>query len=193
MGGSRAAARRSDVASQPQTAPQAQTTPARPQARPQPPAQPPPATDGRLRRRRSLFDEQPRQFEFGGRWSSIEGDPARWQRYQDLRDGAAFHEGAFRAQRTGRPLAVHSRRPTTSAGAISASLADYERPGRLSINGLWDQIPQFYSVDTRTAYESQSEGVLVLPDATQRAIQNGQANAERVRAARVAVRPARAT
>jgi hypothetical protein len=33
----------------------------------------------------SLFDEMPRQFEFGGRWSSVEGDPARWQRYQDLR------------------------------------------------------------------------------------------------------------
>ena len=28
----------------------------------------------------------------------------------------------------------------------------YERPGRFTVSGLWDQIPQFYSVDTMTPY-----------------------------------------
>src|SRR5687768_1958356 len=35
----------------------------------------------------SLFDEAARQIEFGGRVSSIDGDPARFQRYEDIRDG----------------------------------------------------------------------------------------------------------
>ena len=68
-------------------------------------------------------------------------------------------------------------RPTTSAGAISAMSATYERVGRLQIRGLWDEIPQFYSVDTRTAYTpTATDGTLVLPDAVQQSIQNGTAN-----------------
>ena len=50
---------------------------------------------------------------------------------------------------------------------------DYERPGRFAVSGLWDQIPQFYSVDTATPYTT-SGGALVLDDTTQRAIQTGQ-------------------
>ena len=52
--------------------------------------------------------------------------------------------------------------------------ASYERTGRFVVSGLWDQIPQFYSVDTQTPYTS-SDSPLPLDDATQRAIQNGQA------------------
>ena len=53
---------------------------------------------------------------------------------------------------------------------------EFERPGRFKMTGLWDQIPQFYSVDTKTPFTSGGEGVLVLPDSTQQTIQNGQAN-----------------
>ena len=42
------------------------------------------------------------------------------------------------------------------------------------ISGLWDEIPQFYSVDTKTPYTT-TDSPLVLDDATQRSIQNGQA------------------
>src|SRR5690348_10527181 len=38
----------------------------------------------------SLFDQTWHQFQFGGRLSNIDGDPARFQRYQDLRDGVLF-------------------------------------------------------------------------------------------------------
>src|SRR5678815_6199092 len=38
----------------------------------------------------SLFDLGERQFVIGGRFSSIDGDPARFQRYQDMRDGLLF-------------------------------------------------------------------------------------------------------
>src|SRR6202008_896172 len=50
--------------------------------------------------------------------------------------------------------------------------ANYERPGRFRVTGLWDQIPQFYSVDTKTPYTG-SGGTLGLDDAAQRAAQNG--------------------
>src|SRR5262245_20741161 len=39
---------------------------------------------------RSLFDLTPNQFLIGGRATSIDGDPARFQRYQDVRDGLLF-------------------------------------------------------------------------------------------------------
>ena len=54
-------------------------------------------------------------------------------------------------------------------------MGSYDRIGKLSLSGSWQQIPQFYSVDTMTPYTG-SGGTLVLDDATQRAIQNGQAN-----------------
>ena len=50
-------------------------------------AQPePPAADTS----RSLFEPAERQFQIGGRFTSVDGDPARFQRYQDLRDGLLF-------------------------------------------------------------------------------------------------------
>ena len=42
---------------------------------------------------RSLFALAPRQLQIGGRFSSVSGDPARWQRYEDLRDGLLYRRG----------------------------------------------------------------------------------------------------
>src|ERR1700751_5110717 len=39
---------------------------------------------------RSLFDVTDREFFIGGRVSSIDGDPAPYQPYQDVRDGLLF-------------------------------------------------------------------------------------------------------
>jgi MtrB/PioB family decaheme-associated outer membrane protein len=122
----------------------------------------------------SLFDTAPSQFLFGGRFSSIDGDPARFQRYQDLRDGALLTGARFSRNAPDGSWLFH-------AGADNVGWRDqryaasYERTGRFKVTGLWDQIPQFYSVDTMTPYTG-SGGTLVLDDATQRAIQNGQAN-----------------
>ena len=80
-------------------------------------------------------------------------------------------------------------RPTTSATAISATAATYERTGRFVISGLWDEIPQFYSVDTKTPY-TMSGSPLLLDDATQHRIQKRTGEPERVRSAGAPVRPA---
>ena len=100
---------------------------------------------------RSLFDEEPRQFEISGRLSSVDGDPARFQRYQDLRDGILLHR--VRYTREGTDGAWVFTGAADNVGWRDQRFAgSYERAGRFSISGLWDQIPQFYSVDTRTPY-----------------------------------------
>src|SRR5687768_805107 len=49
-----------------------------------------------------LFELAPNQFEIGGRLTTISGDPARFQRYQDFRDGLLFDSARFsRDEETG--------------------------------------------------------------------------------------------
>ena len=121
----------------------------------------------------SLFDVAPNQFEIGGRMTSESGDPARFQRYGDFRDGLLFDTARFtRGHPSGSWL--------FTAGADKIGWRDqryaarYQRTGRFVVSGSWDQIPQFYSVDTKTPYVA-TEGALRLDDATQRAIQNATA------------------
>ena len=115
---------------------------------------------------RSLFAPRDNQFQLSGRFSSVDGDPARWQRYEDLRDGLLFTDGRFLRETPDWSL---------SAGADNVGFRDqryagsYERIGRFFVSGLWDEIPQFYSRDTRTPFVSAGEGVLVLDDNAQRA------------------------
>ncbi len=134
------------------------------------PAQAEPAAEETTR---SLFERTWRQFTLGGRLSSVEGDPARFQRYEDLRDGLLFTEARYARE-------AEDGGWSFRAGADNVGwrdqryFADYDRPGLFTISGLWDSIPQFYSVDTQTPYETASDGALVLNDAVQRAIENRQ-------------------
>lgn len=121
----------------------------------------------------SLFAPTWRQFRVGGRLSSVSGDPARWQRYRDLRDGVLFTD--FRYARewagTGQRFEVTADNVGWRDGRYVGSL---ERQGRFTVTGSWDGIPQFYSVDTRTPYAG-TGAQLPLDDATQLANQNKQA------------------
>ena len=121
----------------------------------------------------SLFDQTWRQIQFGGRIASVSGDPARWQRYHDSRDGVHVTDARYsREDPAGNWL---FRATADNLGWRDQRYsANYERTGRFVVSGYWDEIPQFYSIDTKTPYVI-SGGSLVLDDATQRAIQNGQA------------------
>jgi len=142
---------------------------------PQAPAPETPATapdDAATNEGASLFGETWHQFELGGRLSSVSGDPARWQRYQDLRDGLVFTKARFAKE--GPDGAWLFRAAGDNVGYRDQRFfADYDRTGRFVISGTWDQIPQFYSVDTRTPY-TPSPSPLGLDDATQQKIQSGQ-------------------
>lgn len=142
------------------------------QAKPAPAAQPAPAAAPE--EERSLFDQTWHQFQFGGRATSIDGDPARFQRYQDVRDGVLFTDAKYASEAPGGDWQF--RATADNLGwRDQRYFADYERTGRFKVSGLWDSIPQFYSVDTATPYTHTADN-LVLDDATQRSIQSGQAN-----------------
>jgi len=120
-----------------------------------------------------LFDQTWHQFQFGARLNSIEGDPARFQRYQDMRDGALFTDARY-AREAPEGDWLFRGAADNVGWRDQRYFADYERTGRFRVSGRWDEIPQFYSVDTATPY-TDTGGGLILDDATQRSIQNGQA------------------
>lgn len=109
-------------------------------------------------------------IEFGGRFSDIDGDPARYQRYRDLRDGPFARNLTF--NRRGAEW-------TLLASANNVGYRDqryfveYRNVGRLQVSFLWDQIPLFISRDTRTLYTEVQPGVLRLEDAMQASNQAG--------------------
>jgi MtrB/PioB family decaheme-associated outer membrane protein len=121
---------------------------------------------------RSLFEPTWRQIELSGRFSSISGDPARFQRYEDQRDGIVL-TGARHAFEEPNGAWLFRGSADNIGWRDQRYFAEYARPGRFTLAGHWDQIPQFYSVDTRTPY-TDSGGTLTLDDATQQAIERGQ-------------------
>jgi MtrB/PioB family decaheme-associated outer membrane protein len=139
--------------------------------RAQTPTQPPAAAPAE-EPSRSLFEPTWHQFQIGGRATSIDGDPARFQRYQDIRDGLLFTDARFaREDAAGSWL---YRLTADNLGYRDQRYSGvYERTGRFVVSGLWDEIPQFYSVDTKTPYTT-TQSPLLLDDATQRRIQNAQ-------------------
>ena len=103
-------------------------------------SQPPPAPETPTR---SLFDTTWHQFQFGGRFTSVDGDPARFQRYQDIRDGALFSDARYALEDPGGAWLLKTTADKVGWRDQRYS-AEYERPGRFVISGLWDEIPQFY-------------------------------------------------
>lgn len=110
------------------------------------------------------------RIDFGARIAGVEGDPARWQRYRDLRDGPVVNRFDFQFDRNdwlvrlgGDHVGYRDQRYQVEA----------ERPGRLRARFLWDQIPLFISQDTLTLYHDEGDGVLRIDDVIQGGIQSG--------------------
>jgi MtrB/PioB family decaheme-associated outer membrane protein len=118
---------------------------------------------------RSLFEPTWRQFQLGGRFTSVAGDPARFQRYQDLRDGVLFTDFRYRDEDAAGNW-LYKLTADNVGYRDQKYTGTYERLGKFRISGLWDSIPQFYSVDTKTPYSSGSS-TLLLDDVTQANIQ----------------------
>ncbi len=105
------------------------------------------------------------EAEFGGRISGIAGDSARFQRYRDLRDGPTLDRGRY--GRTTPAWEVHAA--LEHAGYRDQRyIAAFNRYGRVKVSVEWDQVPLFYSRDTRTPYTSSSPGVFLLNDTSRR-------------------------
>ena len=110
--------------------------------------------------------------DFGVRGSDLSGDPARYQRFRDLGDGAFLER--FRLYRA-------RERWLLELGADHAGREDqryrarFTRFGALKATFMWDQIPLFLSEDTQTLYGVESPGVLRVSDVIQRSIESNTA------------------
>ena len=108
--------------------------------------------------------------DFGGRFNSVDGDEARYQRYRDLTPGPTANNALY-----GR----RSEEWTFEARAWNLGYrdqkytVDYNRVGRLSASFVWDQIPLFISRDTRTLYAETANGTFRIDDPIQQSIQAG--------------------
>jgi MtrB/PioB family decaheme-associated outer membrane protein len=102
--------------------------------------------------------------DFGGRFTDVDGDPARYERYRDLRDGPFA-----------RALSVSRRGDEWTLDAVANNIgyrdqryvANYRSVGKLQVDFLWDQIPLFISSDTRTLYTEVQPGIFRLEDVIQ--------------------------
>ncbi|HKW00188.1 MAG TPA: MtrB/PioB family decaheme-associated outer membrane protein [Vicinamibacterales bacterium] len=146
------------------TAAAPQTPPPAPAATQPAPATPPEELPG-------LFEQTWHQFQLGGRFTGVDGDPARFQRYQDLRDGVLFTDFRFAREDSGG--ASLFRAAADNVGYRDQRyVAQYEKTGRFKLSGFYDGIPQFYSVDTQTPYTTRLSPLL-LDDSAQLKAQNG--------------------
>lgn len=107
-------------------------------------------------------------IDFGARGTSFadNSDPARFQRYRDLRDGGTLdvlryfkdtEQFSFRAQAD--HVGYRDQR----------YYATYNRFGRVKASFEWNQIPLYFSEDTRVL---SNDGTLLIPDGIQTGLQN---------------------
>lgn len=134
-----------------------------------PPSIPPPTDSVDIGR--STFTGKPYgSVDFGGRFTQVDGDEARFQRYRDLRPGVY-----------GNNIVVGKRTEDVSIEAQAWNVGyrdqkyqvDFQRVGRLKASFLWDQIPLYISADTRTLFTETAPGVFRLEDSMQQEIQAG--------------------
>lgn len=108
-------------------------------------------------------------IEFGGRITGASGDPARYQRYRDLRDGATLQLFRFEDERT---TWAFNAAADNVGYRDQRYFANFDRFGKLQVSFEWNQVPLYYSADTRTFFRAEAPGVLRLDDALQAGVQS---------------------
>jgi MtrB/PioB family decaheme-associated outer membrane protein len=110
-------------------------------------------------------------IDFGLRGTSVSGEPARYERYRDLGDGAFL--GGLRMNREANGWVM-------TAGADNVGRRDqrfdgeFVRPGKFKGYAMWDQIPMLLSRTTKTLFTENfdnPQGVLTIADGLQSQVQ----------------------
>jgi MtrB/PioB family decaheme-associated outer membrane protein len=96
-------------------------------------------------------------------------DQARYQRYRDVRDGATFDRLRVYKDTDSHRYSLQADHVGYRDQRFSASYMNY---GKLKASFQWNQIPLFYSNETRTLYDTSAPGNLTLNDGVQTGIQN---------------------
>lgn len=109
------------------------------------------------------------RIDFGFRGNSIDGDPARFQRFRDERDGAYIPMFRFQNETE----TSFFRAEANNVGYRDQRFAGkYENIGKVKLNFEWNQIPLYISGDTRSLYTDQGNGVLSIDRGLRQSIQD---------------------
>jgi MtrB/PioB family decaheme-associated outer membrane protein len=111
------------------------------------------------------------QIDFGlrGTFFGDQADKARFQRYQDLRDGATIDFFHFAKQTPNLSFNTEANHVGYRDQRFSANVNRY---GRVKASFDYNQTPLFFSDSTRSLYTSSAPGVLVIDDAIQSGVLN---------------------
>jgi MtrB/PioB family decaheme-associated outer membrane protein len=115
-------------------------------------------------------------IDFGGQFSNINGDEARYQRYKDLRSGGLLDAFKYTRESDKWLFDVTARHVGYRDQKFLAQFRNYER---LKVSFTWDQIPLFYAApDTdqfgllsATPYQGVGSGEYRINDAVQQTLQ----------------------
>jgi MtrB/PioB family decaheme-associated outer membrane protein len=111
------------------------------------------------------------QVDFGVRGTSYgsDSDPARYQRYRDLRDGGTIDRFRLSKDTDAYQFKVQADHIGYRDQRFFGSYNNY---GTIKASFEWNQVPLFYSDGTQTLYNMSTPGSLTLNDAVQSGIQN---------------------
>jgi MtrB/PioB family decaheme-associated outer membrane protein len=115
--------------------------------------------------------------DFGGRWTTTDGDADRYSRYRDMSDGLFLDKARLDARsEAGWRFKIGA---DNLARKDQRYFADANRQGKARAWFVWDQIPMLMSTTTRTFYEGDvldNAGFLQMADAIQAAGQISASN-----------------
>jgi MtrB/PioB family decaheme-associated outer membrane protein len=109
-------------------------------------------------------------FDFGYRALSVEGDPARFQKYRDLSDGPTLD--IFRWQ-VDKKTWLFNAEGDHVGYEDQRYFAELQRHGKVKVSFEWQQVPVFLSTDTESLYTYDGDGVFLMDDAIQAGVQAG--------------------
>jgi MtrB/PioB family decaheme-associated outer membrane protein len=136
-------------------------------ARAQTPAAAPTALTGAIDSAGS--EENVAEFAVRGTSYAADSDEARYQRYRDLRNGGTLDLFRFTKATDSQWFNLQADHVGYRDQRFAASINDY---GKMKASFEFNQIPLFFSQDTRTLFTTTSSGVLSLDDAVQSGLQN---------------------
>ncbi len=110
-------------------------------------------------------------FDVAVRSSTVDGDSARFQRYQDIRDQGAGFDFTIGHENSTWSLNARGRNVGYRDQQFQAAAAS----SRLTMSFEWEQTPLFYGNTTSTAYIQSAPGVFTLDSSARLAVQNGTA------------------
>ena len=107
--------------------------------------------------------------DFGFRMDNVTGDPARYQRFSDLRQGAYVDQFRFN---NGTDAWLFNATANNIGYRDQQFGASYRAIGKLKVDFDWTQVPLYISGDTRSLYKDAGNGRMVIDDSIQSAFQN---------------------